>query len=91
MNPLMYIFQRVRQAKINAYIQIILQPYQRSMKLNSFKTLLNMTTIAKNQNQIKRKNTYFYLNHYYCSLHLCLNRILEKKFPSTIVNKHLIQ
>ena len=54
----MYIFQRVRQTKINAYIQIILQPYQRSMKLNSFKTLLNMTTIAKNQDtlQIKRKN-----------------------------------
>ena len=49
----MYIFQRVRQTKINAYIQIILQPYQRSMKLNSFKTLLNMTTIAKNQNQRK--------------------------------------
>ena len=63
------------------------------MELNSFKTLLNMTTIAKNQNtlQIKRKNTYIYLNHYYCSLHLSLNKILEKNFPSTITYKHLNQ
>ena len=74
-------------------MQIILQPYRRSKKRNSFKTLLNMTTIGKNQNtlQIKRKNTYIYLNHYYCSLHLYLNRILEKNFPSTITNKHLNQ
>ena len=41
-------------------MQIILQPYQRSKKRNSFKTLLNITTISKNQNtlQIKRKNTF---------------------------------
>ena len=63
------------------------------MKLNSFKALLNMTTKAKNQNtlQIKRKNTYIYVNHYFCSLYVCLNRILEKNFPSKIINKHLDQ
>ena len=63
------------------------------MKLNSFKTLLHMTTIAKNQNkfQIKRKNAHIYLNHYYCTLHVSLNRILEKNFPSTIINMHLNQ
>ena len=74
-------------------MQIILRSYQRSKKPNSFETLLNITTIGKNQNtlQIKRKNTYIYLNHYCCALHLCLNRILEKDFPSTMINKHLNQ
>ena len=57
------------------------------MKLNSFKALLNMTTKV----QIKRKNTYIYVNHYFCSLYVCLNRILEKNFPSKIINKHLDQ
>ena len=52
-----------------------------------------MTAIAKNENtlQSKKKKTYMYLNSYYCSLHLSLNGILEKNFPSTITNKHLNQ
>ena len=63
------------------------------MKLNSLKTLLNMTTINNDQNtfQMKEKVLYIYSNHFYCSRHLSLNRISEKNISTTIIKTNLNQ